>query len=63
MTNSDWLTNIENAASAVAKELGWDTVLFVLREYGNATSIEDLHPDSYQAVYHALFDYEVGLKD
>ena len=63
MTNSDWLANIESAAATVAKELGWNTVLFVLREYGNASSIESLHPGSYQAVYNALFDYEVGMKD
>lgn len=63
MINSDWLANIENAAATVAKELGWNTVLFVLREYGNASSIEDLHPGSYQTVYNALFDYEVGIRD
>ena len=63
MTNSDWLINIENAAAMVAKEQGWNTVLFILREYGNASSIEFLSPRYYQDVYNVLFDCEVGLKD
>ena len=63
MTNSDWLISIENAAATVAKEIGWNTVLFVLQEYGGASSIEDLNPGSYRAVYNAIFDYEVGMKD
>ncbi len=60
-----WLCNIENTAVAVARELGWETVRFVLREYGNASSIESLSlsPSRYQEVYNALFDYEVGIRD
>lgn len=63
MTNSDWLINIENAASLVAKELGEEKVRFILQECGNASSVEELSPSRYQDVYNALFDYEVGLKD
>ena len=60
----NWIINIQNAATTVAKELGWETVRFVLAEHGGgASSIETLHPSYYEAVYNALFDYEVGLKD
>ena len=60
----NWLVNLQNAAAYVAKELGWETVRFVLNEYGGgASSIETLRPCYYEAVYNALFDYEVGLKD
>lgn len=58
-----WLCNIENTAIAVARELGWETVRFVLQEYGNASSIESLSPSRYQEVYNVLFDYEVGIRD
>ena len=48
----------------VAKQLGWETVRFVLAEYGGgATSIEALHPCYYESVFNALFDYEAGMKD
>lgn len=57
-----WLYNIENTAAVVAQELGWETVRFVLQEYGNASSSESLGPSRYQEVFSALFDYEVGLK-
>lgn len=60
----NWLVNLQNVAAYVAKELGWETVRFVLAEHGGgASSIETLHPSYYEAVYNALFDYEVGLKD
>ncbi len=59
-----WLCNIQNTANEVAKELGWETVRFVLNEYGgSASSIESLRPSYYESVWNALFDYEVGLKD
>ena len=64
MTNSDWIVSIENAAHAVAKELGWETVRFILSEYGGgASSIESLRPSYYESVYNILFDYERDLKD
>lgn len=37
------IVNLENTANTVAKELGWSTVLSVLKHYG-ATSIENLSP-------------------
>ncbi len=59
-----WLCNIQNTANEVAKGLGWETVRFVLNEYGgSASSIESLRPSYYESVWNALFDYEVGLKD
>lgn len=58
-----WYCSIENTAAAVAQELGWETVRFVLQEYGNTSSIESLSPSRYQEVFNTLFDYEVGLKD
>ena len=67
MPNRDkenWIINIQNVATAVARELGWETVKYVLAEYGGgASSIETLHPSYYESVYNSLFDYEVGLKD
>lgn len=60
----NWLCNIQDIANEVAKELGWETVRFVLSEYGgSASSIESLRPIYYESVWNALFDYEVGLKD
>ena len=64
MERENWLCNIQNTADAVSKELGWETVRFVLQEYGGgATSIERLNPSYYESVWNALYDYEVGLKD
>ena len=64
MSNSDWVISIENAAQAVSKELGWETVRFVLQEYGGgASSIECLNPSCYEAVWNELFDIERELKD
>ena len=58
------LINTQNTAMTVAKQLGWETVRFVLAEYGGgATSIEALHPCYYESVFNALFDYEAGTKD
>lgn len=58
------LINIQNTAMTVAKQLGLETVRFVLAEYGGgATSIEALHPCYYESVFNALFDYEAGMKD
>lgn len=60
----NWLINIQNTATEVAKAHGWETVRFVLNEYGGgATSIERLSPSYFESVWNALFDYEVGLKD
>ncbi len=67
MTRSErenWLCNIQNVATTVAKEIGWETVRFVLAEYGGgASSIETLHPSYYESVFNVLFDYEAGTKD
>lgn len=64
MERENWLINIQNSATEVAKEHGWETIRFVLNEYGGgATSIERLKPSYYESVWNALFDYEVGLKD
>lgn len=60
----NWLINIQNTATEVANALGWETVRFVLNEYGGgASSIERLNPSYYELVFNALFDYEVGLKN
>ena len=61
MERENWLCNIQNTADAVSKELGWETVRFVLQEYGGgATSIERLSPSYYEAVWIALFQYFEG---
>ena len=60
----NWLCNIQDYATRVARHLGWETISFVLNEYGGgASSIETLNPSYYEAVWNALFDYEVGMKD
>lgn len=60
----NWLVNLQNTAINVAKELGWETIRFVLDEYGGgASSIETLRPCYYESVYSALFDYEADMKD
>lgn len=67
MTKPDkenWICNIQDYADRVAEQLGWETVRFVLNEYGGgASSIETLSPSNYEAVWNALFDYEVGMRD
>ena len=67
MTKSDrenLICNIQDYADRVAEQLGWETVRFVLNEYGGgASSIETLSPSNYEAVWNALFDYEVGMRD
>ena len=67
MTKSErenWLCNIQDYATRVAEQLGWKTVRFVLNEYGGgASNIESLSPTYYEAVWNALFDYEVGMRD
>ena len=60
----NWLCNIQDYATRVARQLGWEKVRFVLNEYGGgASSIETLNPSYYEAVWNALFDYEVGMRD
>lgn len=60
----NWLCNIQDYATRVARQLGWETVRFILNEYGGgASSIETLNPNHYEAVWNALFDYEIGMKD
>ena len=67
MTKPDkenWICNIQDYADRVAEQLGWETVRFVLNEYGGgASSIETLSPSNYEAGWNALFDYEVGMRD
>lgn len=64
MERENWLCNIQNTATSVAKEQGWDRVRFVLQEYGGgATSIERLNPSYYEAVWNELFDIEREMRD
>ena len=59
----NWLCNIQDYATRVAEQFGWETVRFVLNEYGgSASSIETLIPSYYEEVWNALFDYEVGMR-
>lgn len=60
----NWLINIQNAATEVAMVHGWETIRFILNEYGGGvSSIERLRPCYYESVWNALFDYERELKD
>ena len=60
----NWLNNIHASASAVAQQLGWEKVRFVLSEYGGgASSIESLRPSCYESVWNELFDIEREMKD
>ena len=61
---ANWLDNINDLATRVAKQLSWDRVRFVLNEYGGgASSIERLNPSYYESVWNELFDLERELRD
>ena len=65
MTRSErenWLCNIQETATAVAKQTGWRTVKSVLRRYG-ASSIEKLRPSDYPAVFSELYAIEADIRD
>ena len=65
MTTTDkenWLCNIRETATAVAKQTGWRTVKSVLRRYG-ASSIEKLRPSDYPAVFSDLYAIEADTRD
>ena len=65
MTRSErenWLCNIQETATAVAKQTGWRTVKSVLRRYG-ASSIEKLRPSDYPAVFSELYAIEADTRD
>ena len=58
----NWLCNIQETATAVAKQTGWRTVKSVLRRYG-ASSIEKLNPGDYPAVFSDLYAIEDDTRD
>lgn len=58
----NWLCNIQNSAEAVSKQIGYDTVEFILQKYG-ANSIKDLSPCYYSEVFNELFAIEADLKN
>lgn len=54
----NWMSNIENSSSIVAKKVGQKTVDFIFQKYG-AKSIYDLNPCDYQEIWNELYFYEV----
>ena len=65
MTKSErenWLCNIQETATAVARQTSWRTVKSVLRRYG-ASSIEELRPSDYPAVFSELYAIEADTRD
>ena len=65
MTKSErenWLCNIQETATLVARQTGWGTVESILRRYG-ASSIEELKPSDYPAVFSDLYAIEADTRD
>ena len=65
MTKSErenWLCNIQETATLVARQTGWGTVESILRRYG-ASSIEELRPSDYPAVFSDLYAVEADTRD
>ena len=65
MTRSErenWLCNIQETATLVARQTSWGTVKSVLRRYG-ASSIEKLRPSDYPAVFSELYAIEADIRD
>ena len=63
MTNQDWLISIENSARALCDMDRADEVAFILRERGDAESIEELSPSHYSEVFDELFQREIDMQD
>ena len=55
MSKEDWITNLENVSTAVASNLGYEAVNFVLSKYG-AACIEDLSESHYSTVFGELYN-------
>lgn len=65
MTKSErenWLCNIQETATLVARQTSWGTVKSVLRRYG-VSSIEELRPSDYPAVFSDLYAIEADTRD
>ena len=60
MRKIDWMMYIENCATEVGDNYGYELVDFILQKYG-ASSIEELNPAYYEAVFNELYYYETEL--
>ena len=58
----NWLCNIQETATLVARQTSWETVKSVLRRYG-ASSIEELRPSDYPADFSELYAIEADTRD
>ena len=58
LSNEAWLINIENTAAKVADMYGSEVVESVFQRF-QASSIEDLNPSDYPAVFSELYAIEV----
>ena len=58
----NWLCNIQETATLVARQTNWGTVESVLKRYG-ASSIEKLNPGDYPAVFSDLYAIEADTRD
>ena len=55
MKHSDWMLNLENTATAVARNYGYDEVKSILAKYG-ATTLNNLSSCYYGEVFGELED-------
>lgn len=61
-TNKEnWLCNIQETASLVARQTSWRTVESILKRYG-ASSIEELKPSDLPAVFSDLYAIEADTR-
>ena len=58
----NWLCNIQETATLVARQTSGGAVKSVLRRYG-ASSIEELRPSDYPAVFSDLYAIEADTRD
>ena len=58
----NWLCNLQETATIVARQTSRETVYNVLSRYG-ATSIEKLNPGYYSDVFSDLYAIEAASKD
>ncbi len=65
MTDSErdnWLCNLQETATIVARQTSRETVYNVLSRYGTS-SIEELNPGDYSDVFSDLYAIEAASKD
>ena len=62
VTTQDYLISIENTIANIADGLGSDVATFYLRKHGGS-SVEDVSPSEYSALFDEIFQVEADMKD